>query len=133
VIALVVQFEHCQKRFLRNFHVTYLAHSFLTLFLFFEEFPFTADITTITFGSNVFSQCRNSFPGNYLRSNRCLDCNLELLAWQQFFEFFTKLSSEILSTASVNQGTKSIHFFAIEQDIHFDNITITVTNRRIIE
>src|SRR4030088_722335 len=90
----IIQFQHCQERFLRHFHITNLAHAFLAFFLFLQQFSFTADITTVTFGGNIFAHGADGFPGYYFCANTCLYSNLELLAWYQFFQFLTKLPSK---------------------------------------
>jgi outer membrane protein OmpA-like peptidoglycan-associated protein len=61
----LIQFENGHKGFLRNFHITYLTHSFLTFLLFLQEFALTADIPAVTFGKYILPHGFHRFTGNY--------------------------------------------------------------------
>ena len=47
-ILELIQLQNGQERLLRYFHITDLFHSFLTSFLFFQQFTLTAHVTAIT-------------------------------------------------------------------------------------
>lgn len=49
-----IEFQYGVESTLGYFHRTDLAHTFFTGFLLFEEFPFPADIPSITFGGYIF-------------------------------------------------------------------------------
>src|SRR6476469_1435183 len=79
----LIQLQHGKKCFLRHFYISNLPHALLTFFLFLEQFSFTADVTTITFCSNIFTHRADVFACNNFCTDRCLYCDLELLARQQ--------------------------------------------------
>jgi hypothetical protein len=62
--CLFIEFQNGRKRFLRHFHLADLAHALFALFLFFEQFTLSRDVTAVTLGQHVFSQCTDCFPGN---------------------------------------------------------------------
>ena len=93
--TLLIQFQHREEGLLWHFHIADLPHAFLAFFLFFQQLPFPADITTITFRGNIFSHCRDRFPCDHLCADRGLDRDLELLSWNKFFQFFTQASVQI--------------------------------------
>lgn len=47
--------QHCQERFLRQFELAELFHSFLALFLLFEQFPFAGNVAAVALGNDIFS------------------------------------------------------------------------------
>ena len=47
--------EHRQKRRLGNHYLTHHFHAFFALFLFFEQFALTRDVSSVAFGGDVFS------------------------------------------------------------------------------
>ena len=51
--------QNRQQGFLRQFDVTDLLHTFLTVFLFLQQFFLTADVTAVTLSQNVFTQLLN--------------------------------------------------------------------------
>jgi hypothetical protein len=83
--SLIIQLEHGEEGFLGHFHVADLAHTFLSFFLFFEEFPLPCDVAAVTFGGDVFPDGLNGFAGDDLGANGRLYGDIELLARNQFF------------------------------------------------
>ena len=51
--------QNGEESFLRQFDVTDLLHALLTIFLFLQQLFLTADITTVAFRQNVFTQLLN--------------------------------------------------------------------------
>ena len=76
----VIQFQHGQKCFLRNFYVADLAHSFLPFLLFFQEFPFSGNIAAIAFGGYILAHGTDVFAGDNFGADCGLNGDLELLA-----------------------------------------------------
>src|SRR5687768_7991638 len=95
-VKLIVEFQYRQESFLRNFYVSDLAHTFLTFFLLLEQLTLTADITAITFCSNIFTHRADVFTRYYFSANSSLYSYLELLPWKQLLQFFAKLSAEFV-------------------------------------
>ncbi len=89
--------------------VTDCTHAFLAFFLFFEQFAFTGDVTTITLGCDVFTYGFNGLAGNDLGPDGCLDGDFELLTRDQFLEFGAHFPAEILSMAAMNQRRERIN------------------------
>src|SRR5690606_3725418 len=78
---LIIQFKNRHKRFLRNFYISYLAHAFLSFFLFFQQFSLPRNITPVTFCRNIFSKGFNGFARDYFCADGRLDWNIKLLPW----------------------------------------------------
>jgi hypothetical protein len=79
-VKLVIKLQYCQEGILGNFYAADLLHAFFACLLFFQQFPFTRDITTITFGSDIFTQGPNRFTSNNFLAYGSLNGHLKLLA-----------------------------------------------------
>ena len=75
----LIQFEDSKEGFLGDFDVANLLHTFLTTFLFLEQFAFTADVTAITFGEDILANLLDSFASDYLRTDGGLNCRWQTL------------------------------------------------------
>ena len=64
--ALFVDLQHRHKHFLRDLYTTNLFHPLFAFLLLLQQFALTADITAITLGDNIFTQCGNCFAGDNL-------------------------------------------------------------------
>ena len=96
--SLIIKLQHSKKCFLRHFHISDLAHSFLTFFLFFQQFTFTADITTITFGGNIFTHGEMFSLATTLAPMAAWMAIWNCWRGNKFFQFFAKLAAKILCT-----------------------------------
>lgn len=101
--ALLVKFEDRHECRLWYLYVSDLAHTFLTFFLFLEEFAFTGDVTTVTLGCNVLADSLDCLTGDDLRSDGCLDRDVKLLARDKLFQFLTHSAAEVVGSVSVYQ------------------------------
>lgn len=93
------------------------ASSFLTSLLLFKQLAFTAYVTSITFCSNILTNCLYCFAGNNLSPDSRLNGNIKLLPWNQVFQFLAHPASQLVGVIKVSQGRKRIHRFAIQQNI----------------
>ena len=118
----LIQFEDSEEGFLRHFDVTDLLHTFLTAFLFLEQFALTADITAVTLGEDIFADLLDGLAGNDLGSDSGLDSDVELLTRKEFFEFLTHATTEIDGIVAVGEGREGIDLLAVEEDIQFDEV-----------
>ncbi len=100
----LVQFKHGKKRFLGHFDVADLLHSFLAAFLFLQQFAFTAHVTAVTFRQDIFANLFHGLPCDDFSPDGSLNSDVELLSWQQLFQFFAHAASEIDRIVPVCQG-----------------------------
>lgn len=99
-----IQFEHCHEGTLRNFHLTYLAHTLLTLLLFFQQLPLSGDVTSVALGGYVFTDLAHCLSGNDLCTYGSLDCNVKLLAGDEFLELFADFSAELIGVVLMDES-----------------------------
>ena len=74
--GLIVEFQDFQECFLWDLHISNLPHFLLSFLLFFQQFPFSGNIPTITLSGYVFSKGRNGFPFRRLQILRPKDSAL---------------------------------------------------------
>ena len=79
-----VEFEHCHKGALGNLDISYLPHAAFAPLLFFQQFSFTGNVSSVTFCSHVFPYSLDCLACNYFCAYRSLNCNIELLAGYKF-------------------------------------------------
>ena len=82
---LLVQFQYAHEGLLRNLHITYLTHTFLTFLLFLKKFLLTCDITAVTLRKYVLTNGLNGLTCNDLSADCCLDRNLKQMSRELFF------------------------------------------------
>src|SRR5699024_9429682 len=63
-LTLNVSGQRGNERFLWHLASAHHFHAFFTLFLFFEQFTFTADVTAVTFGQHIFTNRANGFTSD---------------------------------------------------------------------
>ena len=129
----LVKFKNSHERTLRNFHCSDLTHPLLTLLLFLQELSLTADITTITLRGHILTDSLHGLTGNDLCSDRRLDSDIELLAWDEFLEFLTHLVAEIVGVISVDKRRKGIGWIAIEKNIELHKLGFLESDDMIVE
>ena len=81
--SLLLQYIH--ECLTRDRDTPELFHLFFSFFLFFEEFAFTADVATVTFGGNVLAHGTYGFAGYDFGANGGLNWDFKLLARNQLF------------------------------------------------
>src|SRR5690625_1736408 len=102
---IIAQLQYRHKRFLRNFYRSDHLHAFFSFFLFFQQFTFTCDISTIQFCGDVFSNCLNCGAGSNFISNCSLHRNFKLLSWDQISQPVNNLFPSFMSKITVyNKG-----------------------------
>ena len=81
--TLLIELENSHECTLRNFNGADLAHTFFTRLLLFEEFAFTGNVASVTFGGYIFAQLTHGFPGNVLGAYSRLNGYIKLLTWDR--------------------------------------------------
>ena len=133
LFLFLIQLENCHEGTLRNFYSTDLAHPLLTLLLLLKKFSLTADITTITLRSNILAHGLDCLTGNDLCSYRCLDGDIELLAWDKFLELFAHLASEIICMVCMDKRRKGIGWIAVQKDIKLHKLRLLESDHMIVK
>src|SRR5690606_3613426 len=128
-----IELQHGKKCLLWNLHISYLAHSFLSFFLFLEQLSFSGDVTTVAFCRNIFSQCPHRFPCNYFGADTSLNGDFELLSGNQFTHFQADSFSEIKRVIPVNERRKCIHLIAIEHDVELYKVRYLIPDWEIVK
>ena len=121
-IHLSVEFEYGKEGFLGHFDVADLFHALLASFLFLQQFAFTAHVTAVTLGEDILADLFDRLAGDDLRADSRLNGDVELLPWQEFFEFLAHAASEIDGVVAVGEGRERIDLLAVEQYIQFDEV-----------
>ena len=70
--------QHAQKRLLRERHFSHLLHPFLPLLLLLEEFLLAGDVSSVEVAGDVFVEGTQRLARDDLRSDGCLNGDLEL-------------------------------------------------------
>ena len=96
----LVHLEHRQEGRLRHLDVTNLAHTLLTLLLLLQELAFTRNITTVALRSHILTHSLHRLTGDDLRTDGCLDGNIELLARDEFLELLAHLTTKIVGMSA---------------------------------
>ncbi len=109
----LVKFQYRKEGFLWYFYVSYLLHFFLSFFLLFQQFSFSRNISPITFGCHVFSYCFHCFASNDFDSDTGLYGDVELLAGDEFFQFFAHSSSKGLGIVIMDECGDGIYLFTV--------------------
>ena len=89
----LVVFEHSDKGILGDVNFADSLHLGFSFFLFFEQFALSGNITTVTFGGDVFAHRGDRFTGNDLAANSSLNGDDEELLRNDILEFFTKMAT----------------------------------------
>lgn len=89
---------------MRNFDATYLAHTFFTLFLFFEQFALSRDIAAVTFRRYVLADGFYRFAGYDFRPYGCLQRYVELLPGDEAAQFFHDFLTYVVGVGTVDKG-----------------------------
>ena len=63
---IFIQFQHAHKGFLRNLHVSYLAHPLLTFLLLLQQLLLSGNIAAVALGEDVFAHRADGFSGDNL-------------------------------------------------------------------
>ena len=103
LLRLVSAFKNSKECALWNLHIADHFHALLSLFLFLKKLALSADITTVTFGGNVLTECRDGLSTDNGPTDGRLDCNLILLAGNLTPEPFTHLSAAGLAVPAEHQ------------------------------
>ncbi|CSF95185.1 Uncharacterised protein [Shigella sonnei] len=106
--------QNGEERFLRQLDVTDLLHAFLTFFLLLQQLFLTADIAAITFSQYVFTQLFHGGSRNNVRTNRCLNGDIKLLAWDQIFHLLHQLATAVLRIITVGDQRQRINTFTVD-------------------
>ena len=80
--------ERCEKGFLRYLYAAHLLHAALAFFLLFQQLAFAGNVAAVAFGRYVLAVGTNGLAGDYAFAHGGLYRNLELLAGDEFLEFF---------------------------------------------
>src|SRR5690554_65195 len=114
---LVIHPQYGKESFLWYFHITHLFHALFTGLLFFQQFFLAADITTITLGQYIFTQCLDVGSGNYLSANGSLNGHIIHLSRNQFFHFFCQNPAFGSGLVTVHNQCQSIHPVTVDQHV----------------
>lgn len=130
---IFIQFQHAHKGFLRNLHVSYLAHPLLTFLLLLQQLLLSGNIAAVALGEDVFAHRADGFSGDNLRSDSRLDRDFEELPRNLFFELLAHLSSALVRRSLEYDEGQRIHFFFIDEDIEFYKLASLIAEQLVVE
>ena len=132
-LLIFIQFQHAHKGFLRNLHVSYLAHPLLTFLLLLQQLLLSGNIAAVALGEDVFAHRADGFSGDNLRSDSRLDRDFEELPRNLFFELLAHLSSALVGRSLEYDEGQRIHFFFIDEDIEFYKLASLIAEQLVVE
>ena len=101
---LAINPQDSQKCFLRDFYRTNHLHATLTGFLFFQQFSFSSNVTTITFRGDILAQCFHCATRDNLCPDRSLNRHIKHLPRNQLAHFLNQIAATCLSIATVHNN-----------------------------
>jgi len=116
-LSVFVKFEYSHKCFLRHFNRAERTHTLFTLFLFFEKFLLSGDVTTVAFCKNILTEGSYSFTGDNFTADGCLNRNLKELSRNVVLELFCNLPCSAVGFIGMNDEGKSINYLSVEKNI----------------
>ena len=125
-LFVVIIFQNCGKRFLRNIDRAELSHALLPLFLLFQQFFLMGYISTVAFCDYIFAICAHCGASDDFLSDRCLYRNLELMHGDNILEFFADEAPSMICIRFMHDHRERIHHFFVEQDIQFNQFRLFV-------
>ena len=84
---LFLDLQDRQERILGYFDTSHLFHAFFTGFLLLKQLFLTRDITAITLGSHIFTQCLDIGSRQNLPPDRGLNSDVKHLSRNEFLHF----------------------------------------------
>ena len=117
--SFLVSSDHFNECVRRDFYISDCFHSLFSLFLFLKEFSFSTDISTITFGKDIFFDCRNIFTSNNFVPKSSLKRNGKQVFWNQCFQLFYCITTEIIGFVIMDYPSQRLNFLIIDKDIQF--------------
>src|SRR5262249_14615577 len=130
--SIVGVVEHSEECVLRNRNAPYLLHTFLPLFLLFEEFSFSGDVAAVTLGRDVLAQRGNIFAGNHPTADRGLDRYFELMTVDLALELLYQLAPAPIRMGTMDDGGKRVDSLARDQNIEPAQITGPIPDNVVI-
>src|SRR5262249_14315795 len=128
-----VHLQRGDEGFLRDLHLSELAHPLLSFLLLVEELALTGDVAAVAFRGDVFAQRTDRLARNHLAADRRLDRNLEEVARNEVLEFLAHRPAARLRALAIDDDGKRIDGIAIDEDRHLDEVALFVTLDVIIE
>src|SRR5690606_17960622 len=105
----------------------------LTFLLLLKEFLAARDITAVQLGGHVFAVAADIFAGNELTANCRLQRHLEVLAWNNLFEFLDNLPAQSLRLTAVHHHAECIDTITSNIEIQLYQILSPVIIQFVIE
>src|SRR5688572_14418678 len=109
--------QRCQEGFLGYLHAADLLHAALALFLLLEELAFTGYVATVALGGNVLAVSADGLAGDHALAHGGLDRHLELLAWDQLFEFLDEGAGALIGLVAVDDDGERIDGLTGDEDL----------------
>ena len=114
-------------------HVAYLLHAFLAAFLFLEELALAAHVASVALCQHVLAHLLHRLAGDDLGSDGGLYGDVELLARQELLQLLAHAAAEGLGIVEVGQRGEGVDRFAVEQDVHLDELAGAVAVLMVVE
>ena len=107
---LFIQFKNGHKCLLRDLYIAYLAHSLFPFLLFFQQLSLSRNISPITFGGYILTQCFYGLPGNNFSADGGLYRNIKLLPWNlASHTFFCLYSGRYQNVQEQTRHQRAVH------------------------
>src|SRR4030095_3398817 len=127
--TLVVDFEDCKKRLLRNLYFADSLHTLLALFLLLQQLALSGDVAPIALGDHVLAKSLHRFAGDYLAPDSSLNWNLEELPRYQLPHFFHQRASPRIRKLAVDDQRQRIDRLAGHKHVELDQIAVPIAGQ----
>src|SRR6185295_12850796 len=117
-LLLVIEIEHREERFLRDFDHADLLHPLLSRLLPLEQLALAGDVTAVTLRQHVLSPGLHRFARDHTCTDRGLDGDVEVLARDLLSQPFDKHATAVVGRVAVNDQRERVDRLAADEDVH---------------
>ncbi len=101
--------------------------------MFFEKFGLAVAVAGVDFDGDIFTVGTDGFPGEDAGADGGLECNLEILARDDFFEFFGDGTTDGVGLGAVAHEGEGVDFIASDQIVDTDEVLGAVVGKFVVE
>ena len=106
---------------------------FLPSFCFSRSFALACDVAAVAFCEDILAAGAHVLARDDFAPDRCLDGDLEHLLGDDFLQLGRELAAACGGTVAVDDGRKSVHGVAVEEDVELDKIAGLVVDQLVVE
>src|SRR5512145_359926 len=132
-LLIRIRLENRQKRALWNAYGTDHLHALLAGFLLFQELSFAGNVAAVAFGRDIFTEGADGAAGDDFSADGALNGDFIHLAGNFVLETVTGDERSGAGALAVNDLRKRVDLFAVDQNIHQNQIAFPVIDNIVIK